>query len=196
MFAVKWTWAAARGSRVFGHRRQTEGKLHWFSTLRSIYVIFSSDSCSFTCLFDIQLMKWQLEVVELQMQFRYNSVTWWLFYKMQIFFGNSLHFFQNSTRFITFNRVLIRPQYLFIFLKSVMSSYIFNSFYSTQGKLEDRKPIMLLFDDVAIDCILSAAQWAQLLLNHLSLLNLLIRWHVFKSLACLCLQVSRWSSYM
>uniref|UniRef100_A0A674PND2 Exportin 5 n=1 Tax=Takifugu rubripes TaxID=31033 RepID=A0A674PND2_TAKRU len=27
-----------------------------------------------------------------------------------------------------------------------------------KGKLEDRKPIMLLFDDVAIDCILSAAQ--------------------------------------
>lgn len=32
-----------------------------------------------------------------------------------------------------------------------------------QGKLEDRKPFMLLFDDVAIDYILSAAQWAQLL---------------------------------
>uniref|UniRef100_A0A674PBU9 Exportin 5 n=1 Tax=Takifugu rubripes TaxID=31033 RepID=A0A674PBU9_TAKRU len=29
-----------------------------------------------------------------------------------------------------------------------------------KGKLEDRKPIMLLFDDVAIDCILSAAQSA------------------------------------
>lgn len=27
-----------------------------------------------------------------------------------------------------------------------------------QGKLEDRKPFMLLFDDVAIDYILSAAQ--------------------------------------
>lgn len=34
----------------------------------------------------------------------------------------------------------------------------FLSIFSTQGKLEDRKPIMLLFDDVAIDCILSAAQ--------------------------------------
>uniref|UniRef100_A0A3B5K6M5 Exportin 5 n=1 Tax=Takifugu rubripes TaxID=31033 RepID=A0A3B5K6M5_TAKRU len=32
--------------------------------------------------------------------------------------------------------------------------------HELQGKLEDRKPIMLLFDDVAIDCILSAAQSA------------------------------------
>lgn len=40
----------------------------------------------------------------------------------------------------------------------MMSGYISNLFYSKQGKLEDRKPIMLLFDDVAIDCILSAAQ--------------------------------------
>lgn len=45
-----------------------------------------------------------------------------------------------------------------MFYTSVMSSYIFNLFCSTQGKLEDRKPIMLLFEDVAIDCILSAAQ--------------------------------------
>lgn len=75
---------------------------------------------------------------------------------------------------------------LFYFFKSVISSYIFILFYSTQGKLEDRKPIMLLFDDVAIDCILSAAQWAQLLFNRLSLLNLLIRWHVFL-IVCICL---------
>lgn len=57
VFALEWTWAAAGGCRVFGHRRQTEGKLHWFSTLCSICGFFLP-IVSVLCLFDIQVMEW------------------------------------------------------------------------------------------------------------------------------------------
>lgn len=41
---------------------------------------------------------------------------------------------------------------------------MFNCAFLPKGKLEDRKPFMLLFDDVAIQYILSAAQWVQVIL--------------------------------
>lgn len=45
---------------------------------------------------------------------------------------------------------------LVVFL--VFSHQYLNVGLRKQGKLEERKPFMLLFDDVAIDYILSAAQ--------------------------------------
>lgn len=74
---------------------------------------------------------------------------------------------------------------------------LFSIIFVPQGKLEDRKPFMLLFDDVAIHYILSAAQWAQLLLS-------VIPFYLFTSLTlcgvewfvCVWFQVSRWTGNM
>lgn len=79
---------------------------------------------------------------------------------------------------------------------SIINAFCFQSSLS-QGKLEDRKPFMLLFDDVAIHYILSAAQWAQLILSVIPLYLFIsltvygVEWFV-----CVWFQVSRWTGNM
>lgn len=51
--------------------------------------------------------------------------------------------------------------YSFFYYQLIICVLFFCFYYSVvlpQGKLEERKPFMLLFDDVAIQYILSAAQ--------------------------------------